>query len=104
VSLPSRRREYERRSIDGMTAMRARLNLTTHDEPTPGHVIAVGSWWCSLGGLFTLIEAACNHHARLKAGRVFQTARLDMVQVRPATDADVDRWQVLREQSAAGVR
>lgn len=64
-------------------------------------------WWCSRGGLYTVVDAAIEEEAQYRAARRFQHPhrpyRLPRtIDARPATPEDLELWQSLLAQGAMG--
>lgn len=59
------------------------------------------AYWCTRGGLFTLVHASDPEAAADKAARAMGRPS-GLVSVRTATATDRERWAVLLEQDLAG--
>lgn len=70
---------------------------------TPEGPVGPVTWWATCGSLYTLVEAVDERIALHRATWAFQRAgrhRRDQVKVRPATPADLERWEALLAQEA----
>lgn len=73
-----------------------------------GRRLSPRSYWCSLGGLVTVVRARTFDEARHLSARRFSAGGRgwrtpEKVAVRHASRSDLARWAALLEQDAAGV-